>query len=70
MRSVAGVLGAAYFVWQGLTFIGLGASTVEGGGLAGDPAALAITSGVRTLCIGFAILAVAIVDWSELRRPL
>ena len=77
MRSSLAGLAAIWFAYNAAVFIPPGGGVyVNPGsvdGLDGDPGAVAVTFAVRMLCIGLAILSVALMEWhrlSELRSFL
>lgn len=70
MRYVLAPLGAVWFLFQSQAFVVPGVSQ-DGwpiGTLTGDPTAIGITVGVRVICFGLVLMALAITDWDELRE--
>lgn len=77
-RSLFAALAAAYFLFIALTFIAPGASQGEAYAedgttsweVDGDTAAVAITSAVRTVAVGFVLVALALVEWGAIVEKL
>lgn len=69
MRSFSAAVAAAWFLFQSLTFVPDGAFQNGGpfGVIEGDPAAVAVAGAARVLAFGLALVAIAMVDWEELR---
>lgn len=68
MRSVLAALAAAWFVYNAITFLPWPAYLNEGapGGIDGDPGIVGVTWAARMVCIGLALVALALVDWHRL----
>ena len=75
MRSFLAMIGAMWFAIQAWT-IGDGSvgMSVPGDGsypqVLGDPAVMAIHSVARVLFVGFAIIALALIDWTKIAQKL
>ncbi len=70
MRSILSVAASAWFAFNALTFLppaGVYANPGQAGGLDGDLGAVAITWAARALFAGLALLALALVEWRQLR---
>ena len=69
MRSVLAAAAAAWFIYNALFFApeSAGVALPEGpfGVVSGEPGAVAATVGVRMLCVGLAVLSLAVVSWGE-----
>ena len=71
MRSVLGVIAAAFFAYLAVSFQPLGSYLAgDPGEIAGEPAVLAVMDAVRKLSIGFAIVSLAVIDWDPVLQPL
>jgi hypothetical protein len=68
MRTILAGAAAAWFIWLAAMFEAPGVYHNDGqpGGLDGDPGALAVTSAVRMLAVGLALVALALVNWGYL----
>jgi hypothetical protein len=69
MRSVLAAVAAAWFIYNALFFApdSAGVALPDGpfGVVTGEPGAVAATIGVRMLCVGLAVLSLALVNWSD-----
>ncbi len=70
MRSLFAAGAAAWFVYNALAFIPQGAGVVANpgqiGGLDGDPGSVAITWAARTIFVGLALVALALIEWDRI----
>jgi hypothetical protein len=72
IRSTLAGIATVWFAYNAATFLPLGAYLNDGasGGIDGDPGAVAVAWAARTLFVGLAALALAIVDWDWLGRAI
>ena len=70
MRSLLAAGAAAWFIYNALAFIPQGAGVIANpgqmGGLDGDPGAVAITWAARTIFVGLALVALALIEWDKI----
>ncbi len=71
LRSIFATLAAAWFALQAVTFTAPGVfdNSGQGGGMDGDPAAVAITWAARAICVGLMFGALALIEWDWKPAP-
>ena len=70
MRSLLAVAAAAFFAYNAVTFLPWPAYLNEGapGGIDGDAGIVGVVWAARMLAAGFALIALALIDWQSLAR--
>ena len=70
MRSLFAAAAAGWFAVNAFSFIPQGASVILNpgatGGIDGDPGAVAVTWAARTLFVGLALIALAVIEWGKI----
>lgn len=71
MRSLLAAAAAVWFTYNAVTFLPAGsvvyANPGAPGGIDGDAGAVAITWAARTIFVGLALVALALIEWPKFR---